>query len=70
VTEERLFHRIVKTSGLASTGKVGAKILGLGHYLLLFFVVLGTEDYGRYAFILAFVGIFASFKPFFSGSLL
>ncbi len=55
----RLFHQIVRTSGISLIGKVGAKFLGLGHYILLFFVILGAEGYGQFGFILAYVGIFA-----------
>ena len=53
MTEERLFHRVVRTSGFAFVGNVGAKLLGLGHYILLYFILLGDADYGRFAFVLA-----------------
>lgn len=55
----RLFDRIVRTSGLSLLGKVGAKFLGLGHYILLYFFILQAEGYGQFGFILAYVGIFA-----------
>ncbi|MCA9430200.1 MAG: oligosaccharide flippase family protein [Candidatus Omnitrophica bacterium] len=57
--QPRLFHQILRTSGLSLLGKVGAKILGLGHYIVLFFFVLRAEGYGQFGFILAYVGIFA-----------
>lgn len=61
MTEDRLFFRIARASGYAFAGKVGAKLLGLGHYVILYFAVLHAEGYGQFSFVLAYVGIFAGF---------
>ena len=59
MNETRLFHRIVRTSGFAFAGNAGAKVLGLLHWVLLYFFLLGDDGYGRFAFVLAYVGIFS-----------
>lgn len=59
MNDTRLFHRIVRTSGFAFAGNAGAKLLGLLHWVLLYFVLLGDAGYGRFAFVLAYVGIFS-----------
>ena len=59
MTEERLFRRVAQTSGYAFFGKFGAKLLGLGHWFLLFFLVLEADGFGQFSFLLAYVGIFS-----------
>lgn len=59
MSEDRLFLRVARVAGYSFLGKAGAKLLGVGHYVLLFFLVLKADLYGQYSFILAYVGIFA-----------